>query len=291
MNIAIYAGNLYPGSSEPTPAELIAELQDSKFTTIILSLFHVSSGGTDFVLNNTTVISNGSYVGDQNWPKMVKGMIKGNITTVCASIGGWGVQDFENINEIYKHNPTFKGTTLEKNFKLLREMFPAITVIDFDCEENYYSHSLVAFAQMLISIGFKITFCPYTQRDFWVDALGQLEASNKGNVLWFNLQCYAGGAGNQPEPWSKAITNKLPKFNTDEYILVSNWTRTDDGTPFSPEEVGDYIKSLSGSACVGGAFLWNLDNIVQNMKTDSTYTIKAYANAVYNSLLVDATNI
>lgn len=75
--------------------------------------------------------------------------MKGSGTTITAleaSIGGWGVQDFENVKTIYqKNNKSFEGTLLQKTFGTFFTKFPAIRLIDMDMENTYDQDSFVAF--------------------------------------------------------------------------------------------------------------------------------------------------
>jgi hypothetical protein len=88
-------------------------------------------------------------------------------------------------------------------------------------------------------------------------------------VKWWNLQCYAGGGGNDPQTWANAITAQIPGFSTDKYVLAGDWARLYDpsekfwGGGDCPSEVTKKISDFSKAACFGGAFIWNMDQIVQ----------------------------
>ena len=145
--VAAYAeGDLYPDAMSPGgPAKAIKVFQHSGFNTMILGLFHVDAAG-DISFNNTAIIKGGQYVGDGSWPATVQSIIGGTVTTVCASIGGGGVSDYTNIEQIYQgNNSSFAGTALATNLAALRKLFPAITIIDIDCEEWIQGSTLVGF--------------------------------------------------------------------------------------------------------------------------------------------------
>lgn len=277
---AAYAsGVTYPASNL---INITSSLQQSGWNTIILGLFHIGRTDPptkdpqivgDIYFNDTLIISQGKYVGDPGWPAAVSKLIGGGITKLLASFGGaagW-VYDFTTIATIYKdNNNSFKGTNLEQNFKVFRQLFPAITTIDMDNEDNYNDMpSFVAFCQMLIGMGWTITFCPYQQDDFWTGSLVQLEKSNPGKVIWWNLQCYDGGGGNTPDGWAKLIdTSFQGKFNVKGYIVASDWTRFWDSDPswncwrgHCPSDLQSWLGRFKGQVSVGGGFIWNIDQI------------------------------
>jgi hypothetical protein len=273
LNIAAYAeGAIYPSA---TLVPLIPSLHQAGWTTLILSLFHIGRTSAnqnegDIYFNDLLLISEGVYVGDPAWPLAVKGIKSKTLTRLLASVGGatpW-VQDFQTIKAIYEgNNNSFAGTLLETNFTAFKRTFPTIDAIDMDCEETYDEPSFVAFCQMLIGIGFAITFCPDDsgETDFWVNSLNALETTHPGKVLWWNLQCYAGGTGNQPDTWAGYITTVMPDFDTDGFILASDWSRFwSDGywQGDCVDAVGALLAPFNVMPSVGGAFIWLLDQIL-----------------------------
>jgi hypothetical protein len=161
----------------------------------------------------------------------------------------------------------------------MRETFPGISIIDMDCEETYNQESFVAFCQMLGSLGFDITFCPYNTQGFWINSLQQLNTSNPGLVKWWNLQCYDGGEGNDPAIWASAIQQQIPGFSTDGFILPGDWT--DD----SPSEVKQLMSTFKNDSSVGGGFIWTLDLII-----DSSYSATDYVKAISTGLANESVN-
>ncbi|RNC85697.1 MAG: hypothetical protein ED557_02690 [Balneola sp.] len=292
LNIAVYAeGCMYPDTAIQPINDVVSQLQQSGFTTLITSLFHIGRNYSisppqimgDIYFNDKLVISEGSYVGDQSWPSIINSIPGGSITQVCASIGGGGVMDYQTIQKIYEDNGnSFSGTNLERNFEVFRSTFPAISIIDLDNEDNYDKTSLVAFCQMLIGIGFDITFCPYQSWDqqFWDSCLASLNASNPGAVKWWNLQCYDGGNGNDPQDWANNIKRYIPGFDTDGFILAGDWIND------SPSGVESLMQSFKNESCVGGGFIWTLDSIIQQYPGDPLSGMKAYVNAISSGLSI-----
>lgn len=279
LNIAVYAeGCMYPAPSPAQPvATTITQLQGSGFGTAIVSLFHIGRDYDitplqimgDIYFNTTLVISRGVYVGDPTWPGLMNGLIGGSVTKACASIGGGGVMDFETIEKIYVNNgESFDNTNLMTCFQCFAQTFPAITIIDMDCEETYDQPSFVAFCQMLIGMGFGITFCPYTSVGFWTGSLAALNTSNPGAVKRWNLQCYDGGSGNDPGGWAAQIQRAIPGFSTTGFIVAGDWTQD------FPTQVQALMTTFAQEPSVGGGFMWTLDSMIANA------SMSAYASAI-----------
>lgn len=263
------------GVTYPLTTDVQQELTQSGIDTLILWAFHVHANG-DIIFNNELLITFDSasgeskYVGDSAWPAELELLLhpSSGINQLEASIGGYETGDFTNIQTIYDNNQkSFDGTPLQANFNLFRKLFPMVSLIDMDVEDNYDQASFVAFNQMLIAIGFDITFCPYDfgQIDFWTNSLQALESS--GAVKWWNLQCYAGGAGNDPDQWATAITTACPNFDTNGYILVSDWSRFYNNQDKNWQ--GDCVpafqqlmSTFKGKSSTGGGFLWNVDQVL-----------------------------
>lgn len=293
LNFAVYAeGCMYPNTNnKQSVQQTISQLQNSGFYTAILGLFHIGRNDNeigayqnpgDIYFNNTLVFSDGEFVGyrgygkDPSWPDLVASIKGGTVSTVCASIGGGGVFDYTTIAEIYHNNGnSFDKTNLEKNFRTMKTVLPDISIIDMDNEDNWTDvDSFVAFCKMLIDIGFAITFCPYTDKSFWTDSLKALNTSNPGAVKWWNLQCYDGGAPNDPATWASAITSAIPGFSTDGYILAGDWTND------TPAGVQALMSGFQKESCVGGGFIWTLDNIIEQNLSDPGKQMTAYVDAI-----------
>ncbi|MEP1488003.1 MAG: hypothetical protein ABJK28_06220 [Algibacter sp.] len=273
MNIAAYGeGILYP----PNLALNMKEIQQAGWTSLMVSLFQVSSTG-DISINGNTLISKAKYTGDAAWPQQLSDLkSSGTIKTLLATFGGWD-SAFQNIQDIYNENNTFKGTQLEANCRAFRKVFPAFDLIDMDVEypngkpQNAQA-AFIAFCEMWIEVGFNITFCPYGDIPFWTNSLVAIESKYPGAVKYWNLQCYAGGANNNPEVWAQAIKKALPTFNVDGYILASDWSRFWNSTANEwqgdcPDAVKSLLSQFKGQSCVGGAFIWTIDQII-NYKND-----------------------
>ncbi len=221
--LALYVqGDIYPSQGND-PQAVVTAITDSKFNTPILALCHVNcstetcpnSGSPadsvdgDITFNDTLIVSCtpqgddcvSQYVGDSSWPGIVQSLRAGNVTKIFASFGGYGVPDYQRIGMLITKYGTGEDSPLYKNFKCLKDTL-GIDGIDFDDEDSYDQDTVVQFAQMLLSLGYEITFCPYGDQEFWSDCVNALGADN---VSWMNLQCYAGGLDNNPADWTGGV--------------------------------------------------------------------------------------
>jgi hypothetical protein len=83
-------------------------------------------------------------------------------------------------------------------------------------------------------------------------------------VKWWNLQCYDGGGGNNPQDWADAIAKDAPSHQTEGYIVAGDWVRFYDPDAGSwagdcPNAMEQLFSGFRKQACVGGGFLWSLD--------------------------------
>jgi hypothetical protein len=267
LNIGAYAlGVLGPGNI----AQNLGPIRQAGWTTINLGLFHIGrpdiSGQQwgDIIFNSPDkVVSGGKYVYSPDWPNQLAQLKQGgSVTHLFASVGGgWPVEDFATIAKIYRNNGnSFAGTALQQNFATLRKTIPALDGVDMDCEDYYDPPSFLAFCQMLVEMGFALSFCPYTEQSFWVQALVKLQSQYPGKVRWWNLQTYDGGAGNDPQQWAQAINAALPGFVTQGYIFGSSEAGSGGNCP---SDVQDTLSGFAGEPALGGGFIWNLDQVIQ----------------------------
>ena len=276
LNIAVYAGGAL---GESKIVQNLADTKQAGWRTVILGLFHIGYPPdwpeAKIFFNDTGVVDGGRYLADPSWPKNIAQLKQNSpITQIYASFGGGDpVQDFTTIQAIYKkNNHSFHGTSMQTNFEVFRKTFPAIDGIDMDCEDYYDTkhdrfNSFAAFCEMLIEMGFDITFCPYERPDFWVDMLKRILVNYSNRVKWWNLQCYDGGEGNNPEHWANEIKKAIPWFSTDRFILAGDWSRFYDTEHKRwrgrcPEKVKAHISPFKQQPCFGGGFIWQMDAIL-----------------------------
>lgn len=303
-----------------------ADLKNSGFTKLITGLFHIGRPTVkgqqygDIVFNSgEMIVSAGVYKGAAGWPAQLEGTISspGNtssITNVWFSFGGavpW-VQDFATIKIIIDterkqgitNSPNDPKSILYQNFSVLRKTFPFVEGVDLDNEELFDTgdeYVIVGFSQMLYSLGFKVSFCPFCEPGFWISCLQQLYSWNKDAVSGFNLQCYAGGQPNAPNQslqsnWIQPLQQAIGgSFNAAAFITPGLWNRSYDtehnqwfyGT-LCPEEVEAQCavwKNLNMAGC----FIWVYDQLQQALSISGSgcigsMTTKGYAGAIINGL-------
>ena len=179
----------------------IEKLRNSGFTYIILFNINVEPDGT-LTTDGETVCKDGKYVFGNTQPNYVSDIKKlkqapTTISRIEICIGGWGNESFRRIKELINRHGVGSGTILYKNFKALKDAIPEIDAVNNDDEYCYDVATAVKFHQMMYELGYKTTIAPYMNRSFWENLVSQL-GDRCDRVL---IQCYDGGAGNNPSDW------------------------------------------------------------------------------------------
>lgn len=260
VTAAVYGGGpLYFGGQQ-----VIDDLKESCFTAIVAWCIHVAEDGT-LVYNDKPVLAEGGeYKAGPEWPRRLADLKQGgSVRTVLFSVGSGGVADFHHIQSLIKSQGTRPNSILYKNFRALKDAIPIIDAIDFDDEDLFDQSTTVEFALMLYELGYHVTFCPYSGTDFWVSCLHELELKHAGLVTGFNLQCYSGGSGNDPQAWIDAIRKKMgPDFDAKGFVFPGLWSRHGEecragGCPSDIESRFADWKPLG----IRGGFIWLYDDI------------------------------
>ena len=195
----------------------------SGFTTLITFAMHVNPDGTLLIAG--VACTNGVYVGPSNWGSLVA-TLKTPPTTVTryeVCIGGYGDTSYANIQSLVNSQGTGPGSILYKNFQALKNAVPGIDAINDDDEQTYDLNSSTSFANMLGGLGYKFTMVPYENQSFWVNLKNSV--TNCDDIY---LQCYEGGAGNDPGQWDAAFGNDVivipgQESNTANSTNWHNW--------------------------------------------------------------------
>ncbi|MBC8096971.1 MAG: hypothetical protein H7Y43_14285 [Akkermansiaceae bacterium] len=185
------------GSANGLTPSQINGLRASGMTTMIIFTMGVAPNG-DFTYGGT-ICSNGVYVGPANWGSLLNQCRTqpSSITRIEMCIGAWGDPSWTNIKNLIAANGTNSSTVLYRNLVALKNAL-GIDAIDNDDESAYDSGSAIKFGQMCGSVGLKLTLCPYTNPGYW-----QAVKAGLGNICdQVYLQCYDGGAGNNPATWN-----------------------------------------------------------------------------------------
>jgi len=189
-------GNM--GSASGLTTSQINGLRASGFTTLVLFTMSVSTSG-DFTYNGQTICSNGVYVGPANWGSLLSQCraAPSSVTRIEMCIGGWGDPSWTNIKNLIAAQGTNTSSVLYQNLSALKAAL-GIDAIDNDDESAYDSASTIQFGRMCGSVGLKFTLCPYTNSGYW-----QAVKAGLGEICdAVYLQCYDGGANNNPATWN-----------------------------------------------------------------------------------------
>lgn len=287
--VALYGNGLF-NQTDPSPpyAEQITQLTTGGFTTAILWSIHVHTNG-DFYYNDTLMVSGGVIKLGSDFAENVNALVAGGVKEILLSVGAWGTtDDFVNLQATW-------NTAGAANLEALSAAFP-VTAVDFDYESQTgytdpEAKMIVDLTLKVSSLGMGVTYCPYMDIPFWMKCLQQSYQQN-GNVqpvLWMNLQCYAGGAGNDPTDWITAVENaNAGVADAGAFVVPGYWVAGGEGST-CPSELQSIFEGLAGTGIDGG-FLWNSGDLFQYESTSSsscggasTYPVD-YANAIVNGL-------
>ncbi|HEV2329882.1 MAG TPA: DUF642 domain-containing protein, partial [Verrucomicrobiae bacterium] len=125
-----------------------------------------------------------------------------------------------NIESLADSQGTGPTSILYKNFQALKNAVPGIDAINDDDEQTYDLNSSTSFANMLGGLGYKFTMVPYENQSFWVNLKNGIT-----NCDYIYLQCYEGGAGNDPGQWDAAFGNGVVVIPGQESNTanITNW--------------------------------------------------------------------
>lgn len=254
-------------------ATVLPRLKDSGFDTVIFWSVHIHDDG-DLVLNDQLIVEDGAYVGDPAWPGLVVDLEAPPTTVVRTefSTGAWGVPDFDNIAALIDSEGTGPDSILYRNFAALKAAIPTIDAINYDDETFYEANPTIAFSLMLSELGYRVTFAPYEQMQFWVTVYDYLESVQPGLVDRVLLQVYAGGAFNQPAQWSEAFAGLE--------VEPGLWSLhgQDCSAGLTPAQVQTRMETWSDTT-VGG-WMWLLDDL---LACEAEYPLEDYAAAIHTA--------
>ncbi|MBQ8046484.1 MAG: T9SS type A sorting domain-containing protein [Prevotella sp.] len=244
----------------------VSKLKSSGFTYVILFNVNVDTNG-DLTVDNGgeaggVICRDGKYVFDSVQPyyagdvKNLKTQPTG-IERVEICIGGWGNQSYNNIKSLVNSEGTGETSILYRNFKALKEAIPEIDAVNNDDEHAYDVNSAVAFHAMMYELGYQTTVAPYTQKNYWTQLVTQLNNLHKGACDRVLIQCYDGGAYNNPSNW-----------HIDNIPLHAGRTNYQTDMNTSIEQMQSW-KNVNG---VTGGFVW--------VYNDETWDLHNWATAM-----------
>ncbi|KAH8775578.1 hypothetical protein F5883DRAFT_711857 [Diaporthe sp. PMI_573] len=243
-----------------------AAIKTSGFNSLIMFGVGVLDNGDIMYYSNTPgssdvlVASNGAYVGGTALSDKVKSFKTGTTGVNRVEIS----MNSQHIKELVASPGTGSSTRLYRNFAALKTAW-GLDAVNNDDESIYDVASTVAFGRMLGNIGYKYTIAPYTNSGFWNSVRSQL---NNGlaepNLLLDRvyLQCYDGGAGNDPVGWQNTLSMK---------VVPLLWVINDSKPSFgkTPAQAQSSFSSWQSRSALGGGGYWN-DYDIEKM--GSSYT-------------------
>jgi len=245
----------------------IKELRKSGFNELIVWSVEVNSTG-DLNLNGEfPLTSSGAYVGNQTYPDFPADLARikhGTVTRVTLSIGSSNYGDWEDIKSLVDSQGTGPDSVLYKDFAAVKAALP-IDAIDFDDENSYDSSSTVKFAVMLGKLGYKVTMNPYTNADYWISVVSQINSKRAGLVDGIHLQTFAGGDGNSPcSGWNFGSVPVYPGISDQS-----------SAPPYlTPARTKAAMQSWHTQCGITGGWVWIFDQIA------GTNQVRQYARAI-----------
>ena len=267
---AIFGGGyFYSGGNE-----VIDDLRNSGFNTVILWTIHIGEEGNMNFNDQTIIDKEGNYIGDPEWKTRLARLQEqpSSVDRIEIGVGAWGALSWANIKTLIAKEGIGPETKLYKAFQLLQEVTGA-TAVNYDDEVTFDVESTVQFSLMLDNLGYKIGLCPYNEIDYWKSVYEQVEAIKPGAIDRVYLQCYAGGSQNQPYQWNQHFGD----------IKVSYGLWCKNGNNCSQGDNPDVIKEkiTAQKENISGGFIWLYDDIVKCKAYGST---SSYAKAINEGL-------
>ncbi|GAA5480857.1 hypothetical protein [Haloferula sargassicola] len=219
----------------PSSAKIEAA-KASGFNTLLLFTLHFRANG-DVYYNDTLIVENGVYVGDPNWGASLAAL-RPTINRIEMSIASWGDPSFSYIKDLIDAEGTGPDSIIYKNFLALKDA-TGVDAILYDDEQTYDVASAVELGNMIAGMGMKVTLCPYTAQSFWTSVKSQL--GDKVDAVY--LQCYDGGAFNNPATWNAAFGG----FK----VYPGLW-----GNTSTPPTVTSRMRNWQQSLGIEGGFMW-----------------------------------
>lgn len=230
-------------------------LKTSGFNSLIIFGVGILSNGDIMYYSNTPgskdvlLASGGAYVGGDALAAKVRSFKNGTDTQVdrveiCMNS--------HHVRELMSRPGPSTDTPLARNFAALKEAW-ALDAVNNDDESLYDVASTVTFARMLGKLGYKYSIVPYTNIRFWQSLTSQLNNGLKEPDLLMDrvyLQCYDGGANNNPASWANSLGMKVVPL-----LWVINDSKPSYGTSVAQAR-SRFSAWARGNALAGGGY-WN----------------------------------
>ncbi|KAK1760081.1 hypothetical protein QBC47DRAFT_289438 [Echria macrotheca] len=248
-------------------------LRTSGFNSLIMFGVGILSNGDIMYYSNTPgskdtlIASKGAYVGGDALAQKVRSFKTGNDTGVNRLEISMNSQ---NIKNLMSSPGPGADTPLYRNFAALKEAW-TLDAVNNDDESLYDVASTIKFAKMLGQIGYKYSISPYTNTRFWSSLKTQINSGlQEPNLLMDRvyLQCYDGGANNNPASWQSTLGMKVVPL-----IWVTNDSKPTYGA--TAAQAQSRFSSWNRASALAGGGYWN-DYDIEKMKL----SYKDYGNAL-----------
>ncbi len=215
---AVYAGDaIFKDDGNPnTPAveDSIADLKRAGVDTVLLGTVHIHPNA-DIYINGNLICTDGQYVGTDDY-RLKWAQLKQAPTSVNRLelyFGGAYSGTFNDLQNTILPNATLKST-LQSNLRVLFEVTGA-DAANINDETTFNRTITTEFSNMIVSLGKKISLCPYNNAGYWSGVKSDL-GTNCDRVY---LQCYDGGSGNSASDWSNQLggCKIIPGFTAGSY--------------------------------------------------------------------------
>ena len=230
-------------------------LRTTGFTTPIVFGFGILDNGYIMYYSNTPgsvdvlVASNGAYVGSAALADKMRSFKTGADTTVTRLEI---CMNSQHVKELMANPGPGSDTPLYRNFAALKTAWN-LDAVNNDDESIYDVASTVTFGKMLGSAGYKYTISPYTNPTHWINVKNQLNQGLTAPNLLVDqvyLQCYDGGAGNDPTSWQSNLGLKVVPL-----IWVTNDAKPVYGN--TAAQASTRFKAWNQKSTLGGGGYWN----------------------------------
>ncbi len=205
IGIGIYSGGDPYTANTPYQGsltqQLFALIAQASYTTVVIWAAHIDSAG-NININDSPVVSNNVLnSAAQPWADQVAALKQnGTITRIELSIGG-DDSSFANIKNLINQYGTSSDNPLYGNLSILKTAL-ALDAVNYDDESEYDTNSSASLASMCAGLGMRVSICPYRNPLYWVNLVTTINQANPGTADAVYLQCYDGGAANNPSEWN-----------------------------------------------------------------------------------------
>lgn len=229
-------------------------LKTSGFNSLVIFGVGILENGDIKYYSNTpgssdvVIASGGAYVGGDALSNKVRSFKTGDTGVNRLEIS----MNSQHVRELMSSPGPGAETPLYRNFEALKTAW-SLDAVNNDDESIYHVASTVTFGKMLGKIGYKYTIAPYTNTGFWTSVKSQLnQGLTEPNLLLDRvyLQCYDGGAGNDPGSWQSTLGMKVVPL-----IWVTNDSKPSQGT--TAAQAKTRFTNWNQRSATGGGGYWN----------------------------------